>query len=135
MSSVSSLEETFWLFQVPRRDRSLAATEQAPAVIFNRQDRLHHRFLERHLGLPLQLPAHNIPAPEPFLRVIAEGYSYGMVPDWQSAALRERGQLQEILPDSVFPVELYWHCWNLASLPLQTFSAQLVSGARRLLSD
>lgn len=113
---------------------TLAAAEQAPAVIFNRHDRLHHGFLERHLGLPSQLPAHNIPAPEPFLQVIAEGCAYGMVPDWQSAGLREAGQLREILPDSVFPVELYWHCWNLASLPLQRFSAQLVRGARRLLS-
>lgn len=114
---------------------SLAAAEQAPAVIFNRKDRLHHRFLERHLGaLPSRLPCHNIPAPEQFLQGIADGYSYGMVPDWQSAALLNCGQLEELLPGAAFPVDLYWHCWNLASPPLDTFSAQLVSGAQRLLT-
>ncbi len=113
-----------------------AAVEQAPAVIFNRKDRLHHRFLERHLGvLPSHLPAHYIPAPEQFLQGIADGYCYGMVPDWQSAASRNSGELLELLPGKAFPVDLYWHCWNLASPPLQRFSAQLVSGAVQQLAD
>lgn len=114
---------------------SLASTELAPAVIFNRKDRLHYRFLEEHLGgLPVQLPCHQIPTPDQFLRVIADGFSYGMVPDWQSVALRNSGELLELLPEKVFPVELYWHCWNLQSKPLQSFSEQLVRGAQQLLA-
>lgn len=114
---------------------SLAAAEHAPAVIFNRKDRLHYRFLEKNLGgLPTSLPCHQIPAPEQFLQVIAYGFSYGMVPDWQSVALRNSGELQELLPGAAFPVELYWHSWNLQSEPLQTFSAQLVRGAQQLLA-
>lgn len=113
---------------------TLAATEQAPAVIFNRNDRLHQRFLEAQLGtVPVALPCHQIPAPEPFLQVIAEGFSYGMVPDWQSSGLRQSGTLIELSPGSAFPVELYWHCWNLQSQPLQEFSAQLTRGAERAL--
>ncbi len=115
---------------------SLPAVEQAPAVIFNRNDRLHYRFLEQHLGgLPASLPCHHIPAPEQFLQVIAAGYSYGMVPDWQSVALRNSGELQEPLPGTALPVELYWHCWNLQSAPLQSFSEQLVRGAQQLLKN
>lgn len=114
---------------------SLAAVEQAPAVIFNRKDRLHYRFLEKHLStLPASFPCHQIPAPEQFLQVIADGYSYGMVPDWQSIALRNSGELQELIPGAEFPVELYWHCWNLQSPPLQMFTAQLVRGAQQLLA-
>jgi LysR family transcriptional regulator (chromosome initiation inhibitor) len=115
---------------------SLQAAEQAPAVIFNRKDRLHYRYLERHLGaLPARIASHYIPAPEQFLKIIADGYSYGMIPDWQSAARRKEGLLQELLPGQIYPVDLYWHCWNLASPPLQDFSAQLVRGAKQLLTD
>lgn len=115
---------------------SLAATEQAPAVIFNARDRLHHRFLERFLGTAaITFPAHYIPAPEQFLQVIAEGYCYGMVPHWQSADLLDSGRLQDLLPDAVLPVELYWHCWNLESRPLQSFSRQLLREAKSLLSQ
>ncbi|MDX2479280.1 MAG: hypothetical protein QNK24_02965, partial [Desulfuromusa sp.] len=114
---------------------SISAAEQAPAVIFNRKDRLHYRFLEKNLGgLPASLPCHHIPAPEQFFQVIAAGFSYGMVPDWQSVALRNNGELQELLPGAAFPVELYWHCWNLQSQPLQRFSEQLVHGAQKLLT-
>lgn len=113
---------------------SLAAAEDAPAVIFNRKDHLHYQFFAQYLGaLPTALPCHYIPAPEPFLRVISEGFCYGMVPDWQSVALRNSGDLVELVPAAVYPVELYWHCWNLQSKPLADFSRQLIHGARQLL--
>ena len=113
---------------------TLKAAESAPAVIFNRKDRLHHQFLRQHLrALPAALPCHYIPTPEQFLQVIAEGLSYGMVPDWQSVVQRNSGELVELLPSAVHPVELYWHCWNLQSKPLAKFSQQLIHGARQLL--
>ncbi|WP_072909892.1 LysR family transcriptional regulator ArgP [Malonomonas rubra] len=113
---------------------TLAVAEKAPAVIFNRKDRLHYQFMQQHLdGLPDRLPCHYIPTPEQFLRVISEGYSYGMVPDWQSAELRNSGELVELISGAVFPVALYWHCWNLDSPALHSFSQQLVHGAEMLL--
>jgi len=115
---------------------SQTAVEIAPAVIFNRKDRLHHQFLEQQFGrIPTTLPCHYIPTPEQFLQVIAEGLCYGMVPDWQSVALRKSGDLVELVPHTAHPVELYWHCWNLQSKPLEVFSRQLVMGARQLLAD
>ncbi len=114
---------------------SLAAAEQAPAVIFNSRDRLHHQFLAQFLGaVPVNLPAHYIPAPGPFLQLIAEGCAYGMLPHWQGAELLATGRLTELLPGAILPVKLYWHCWNLASAPLQRFTRQLVSEAARLLT-
>ncbi len=115
---------------------SLTAAGSAPAVIFNRKDRLHHQFLEQELGqLPSALPCHYIPTPEQFLQVIADGFSYGMLPDWQSLALRNSSKLVELVPATAYPVKLYWHCWNLQSKPLGDFSRQLVIGARQLLAD
>lgn len=115
---------------------SLETAEQAPAVIFNHKDRLHFHFFEQYLGMaPETITAHFIPAPGQFLQVIADGNSYGMVPDWQGAELLESEQLQELLPGATLQVDLYWHCWNLAARPLQKFSDQLVAGARKLLAD
>lgn len=96
------------------------SVEVAPAVIFNRKDRLHHYFLQQQLGqVPVRLPAHQIPAPEQFLHAIIDGYAYGMVPDWQSTQLCRSGELIELVAKREFPVQLYWHCWNLDSPPLQ----------------
>ena len=109
---------------------SLEASRHVPAVIFNRNDRLHHLFFERYFGTsPDVFTAHYIPAIEQFLELITAGYSYGMVPDWQSRELMAAGKLQELIPGATIQVDLYWHCWNLAARPLQEFSEQLVSKA------
>ncbi len=114
---------------------SPAAVAAAPAVIFNRKDRLHHRFLASQLPrVPESFPAHFVPAPEQFLQLILSGCSYGMLPDWQGQTALGRGELCELVPGSQLPVKLYWHCWNLVSEPLQGFSAQLVQQAQHLLA-
>ncbi|MCF6266449.1 MAG: LysR family transcriptional regulator ArgP [Desulfuromusa sp.] len=111
---------------------SLESFKHAPAVIYNRKDRLHNRFFKQYLDMaPKTIAAHYIPAPEQFLQVISAGYGYGMVPDWQGSELLKSGQLQELLPGAVLQLDLYWHCWNLAVRPLQNFSAQLVIEARK----
>lgn len=111
-----------------------SAVAAAPAVLFNRKDRLHHQYLEDHLGsVPDRLPAHYVPSPEPFAQLIVKGFSYGMVPDWQGAGLIGQGGVIDLMPGATVRVDLFWHCWNLAAAPLLNLSAQLVAGARTLL--
>ncbi len=106
---------------------TLAAAETAPAVIFNRQDRLHHHYCEQILGdCPNHFPAHYIPSREELLGMISAGFGYGMVPDWDSADQLASGQLVELAPDQPQRVKLYWHCWNLESEALQELTEQLV---------
>jgi len=113
---------------------SLENSHQAPAVIFNRKDRLQHQFFKRCFGTsPDLFTAHYIPAAEQFLDVISAGYCYGMVPDWQGRELIASGKLIELVPEAKVQVNLYWHCWNLAAQPLQEFSRQLVTKARKYL--
>lgn len=113
-----------------------AAVAAAPAILFNRKDRLHHQYLEQHCGMiPDVLPTHYCPSPEPFAELIARGACYGMIPDWQSPKLLEEGTLIELIPGASVSVELYWHCWNLTAQPLTEFSSQLVQGARRILGE
>jgi len=111
------------------------AVKVAPAVLFNRKDRLHDQFLHQHLKMiPESFPAHYLPAPEPFARLITEGYSYGMMPDWQGRELLRSGELVELMPGASVQVQLFWHCWNIAAEPLDRLSLQMVKGARKILA-
>jgi LysR family transcriptional regulator (chromosome initiation inhibitor) len=113
-----------------------AVCQSAPAVIYNRKDQLHYTFLKQALSGAVKVPVvHYVPAPEQFLQMIGDGYAYGMVPDWQSEMFRTSGRLVEVCDTVQVGVDLYWHCWNLASAPLQMFSGQLVREARRLLGE
>lgn len=115
-------------------DRS--EVQLAPAVIFNRKDQLHYTFLRQAFSEAVKMKfVHYVPAPEQFLQMIIDGYACGMVPDWQSEMLRKNGKLIEVYAAAHVGIDLYWHCWNLTSAPLQMFSGQLVREARRLLGE
>lgn len=114
---------------------TVAAVENAPAVMFTRNDMLHYKILRRVLGDAVTVKAiHYVPAIDKFTQMISSGYAYGMVPDWQSQILRSTGEVIEVDEKAHDAVNHYWHCWNIDSLPLKTFSRQLVDKARTLLA-
>ena len=111
------------------------AAEHAPAVMFSRKDMLHHKILRILLGRPVKMDnIHYVPSVEQYTQMISAGYAYGMVPDWQSDPLRSKGDLVEVREDAVDPVKLFWHCWNIDSVPLRAFSTMLVKKAKMLLT-
>ncbi len=111
-----------------------AAAEEAPAVMFSRKDMLHYKILKEFLGCAVNVKSiHYVPSIEQFTQMISNGYAYGMVPDWQSRALREEGTLVEVSERAYGSVKLFWHCWNIDSAPLKIFSKQLVDMAKILL--
>ncbi|WP_020674976.1 LysR family transcriptional regulator ArgP [Geopsychrobacter electrodiphilus] len=92
-----------------------AAVSQAPAAIFGRHDALQFRLLSKVLGPKLPpLHAHYVPSPEAFADAIYRGLAYGAIPDLQSKAWLDKGELVEVIPQQE-NVRLYWHCWNLSS--------------------
>jgi LysR family transcriptional regulator (chromosome initiation inhibitor) len=110
--------------------------QQAPALIFNRKDNLHHQLFRLVLGEnPPPLPAHYIPSSEKFAFFISSGFAYGMLPVQQSQPLVDTDRIIDMAPGCKVPVYLYWHCWNLESRLLKTLSQVLVSGAARLLDQ
>jgi len=114
---------------------TVAAAENAPAVMFSRKDMLHYKILRRVLGDAIRVKAiHYVPANDQFLNMISSGYAYGMVPDWQSNSLRSKGEVIEVHEKTHDSVNHYWHCWNIDSLPLKTLSKRLVAKARNLLA-
>ena len=106
------------------------AVRKAPLLVYNRKDELHLRFFEQAaVEFSPQLMVHYIPSPEKFIDVIQRGLAYGMLPDQQSQAMLENGQLVELLPGCAIGCKLYWHCWNLKSALLEKFSRHLVREA------
>ncbi len=111
------------------------AVRQAPFLIFNRKDELHLKLFTQLFGqVPAPLPAHYLPSSEKFIDFITDGLAYGMLPDQQSAGLRDQGYLVDLAPGAHVAVELYWHCWNLKSDLLEALTRQLVKGANARLT-
>jgi LysR family transcriptional regulator (chromosome initiation inhibitor) len=107
---------------------------RAPAIIFNRKDELHHKFLQKILRkAPSLLPTFWVPSSEKFVDFIVSGLAYGLLPDEQSAPSVSNGRMVDLVPDSHVPVKLYWHCWNLKSRLLEDLTQNLVQSAKVLL--
>ncbi|MDC7220460.1 MAG: LysR family transcriptional regulator ArgP [Spirochaetales bacterium] len=105
---------------------------EAPAAIFNRDDRLNQLFLEKRLP-PFKgsYPAHYIPSAEQYLDLIERGHAYGAVPLMQCGDRLGRS-LVELSPERI-GVDLYWHCWNLDTTDLKRLTELLMTRGRELI--
>lgn len=105
-----------------------AALSVAPVVVFDRKDDLQHAYLRRRSagGDP---PRHFIPASADFVRGIALGLGWGMVPDLQGEPLEATGDLVEIAPGSEVDVTLYWQQWQLQSASLELLATAVRDAA------
>lgn len=119
----------------PRHRLTVDAVNRAPFLIFNRRDELHIPFFTKLLGeLPDQITNHYLPSSSRFVEFIAAGHAYGLVPDQQSERYLIDGTLIDLSPNLQAPVHLHWHCWNLKSRLLDTFTKHLVAAANELLA-
>jgi LysR family transcriptional regulator (chromosome initiation inhibitor) len=110
------------------------AAEKAPIIRFNRQDGLNDQLFGRIFpAFPKDMPTFFVPSSEMFVTFIKEGLCYGILPDLQSRSLLEGGELVDLLPGYGVKVELYWHCWNLRSELLESFSGRFIGEVRQLL--
>lgn len=104
--------------------------EKAPAVIFNRKDDLHDRFLLNfNIEKPGRMPVHYVPSSESFARMIVNGTAYGMIPDLQGASYIREGVLKDLAPEYPIHVDLFWHHWSLKSEFIDAFSRAIVKNA------
>lgn len=108
----------------------------APAVLFNRKDRLHAVFLERLLGFPVRgYATHFFPSPVALLMAIRAGVGYGLVPSIQAGPLINAGDLISLAPDQRISVSLYWHHWEKAPTNAQAISELVMRHAREALTQ
>lgn len=108
----------------------------APAVLFNRKDRLHAIFLERLLGFPVSgYATHFFPSPIALLMAIRAGVGYGLVPSMQARPLIDAGDLVSLAPHKNIDVSLYWHHWEKAPSNARAISQLVMDHARDSLTQ
>nr|WP_116135297.1 HTH-type transcriptional regulator ArgP [Trinickia diaoshuihuensis] len=85
----------------------------APAIVFNRKDALHDKFLKTQFGVEVErYVKHYFPSSSALLRAIEMGCGYGVVPSDHIQALLASGRLVDLAPFSPLRVPLYWHHWR-----------------------
>lgn len=95
---------------------SLAA---APVVVFDRDDDLQDRWLER-FGRPHQ-PRHHVPSTADFGEAVRLGFGWGMLLPAQVAAFAPQ-DLFDLDPGGGLDVPLYWQRWKIRSTSLDRLS-------------
>jgi len=105
-------------------------------VAFNRKDDLQGRFVRQACGLKhVVLNQRFVPSSEGQLRAVLAGWGASVVPELQVRQLLGGGQLVNLAPASLLPVELYWHCWNLDSALLDALTGALTVAASTALES
>ncbi len=102
---------------------------QAPILCFTRDDELNNKIFQQIFGiLPEHQPTNYIPSAVMFTDLIKGGMAYGVLPEQQSRNLLRKGGVVDLAPQEKVKVQLYWHCSNLKSRLLQSFTEELLRG-------
>jgi LysR family transcriptional regulator (chromosome initiation inhibitor) len=104
-------------------------------LAFNRKDELQARFVRKACGLKTPgLQQNFLPSAHGRVRAAIDGWGATVVPLLQVQALLQSGQLCDLAPTVRLPVALYWHCWKLESVLLQSLTDALRRGATAALA-
>lgn len=107
-----------------------------PFIAFNRKDDMQTEFVGKVFGLKrVTLSQLFVPSSEGQVRAVLAGWGVSVVPELLARGLLEQGLLVNIAPGQALPIQLYWHCWNLASEVLDSLSAALTNAAALTLVD
>jgi LysR family transcriptional regulator, chromosome initiation inhibitor len=105
-----------------------------PFIAFNRKDDLQADFVGRVCGLKYVAPSLRfVPSSEGQVRAALAGWGATVVPELQVRSQLASGELVNLAPDVVLPVQLYWHCWNLDSAVIDKLTRALAEAAARTL--
>ena len=105
-----------------------------PFIAFNRKDDMQTEFVGQAFGLKrVTLSQLFVPSSEGQVRAVLAGWGVSVVPELRVRELIAQGQLVNLAPGHALPVQLYWHCWNLASEVLDSLSSALTGAARAAL--
>ena len=108
---------------------------RTPSVAFNRSDNLLNDFFKGKYFIDLKtVPVNYIPSYETFVNAIVMEIGYGIVPEIQAVKYIEEEMLINLSPADYINIELYWHCWNIDSLILKHFTAEMIKNSALFLS-
>ena len=109
---------------------------KAQALKFDKNDRLHERYLEKFFGLNgTDLSYHIIPSTKGFKKYALLGYGYGLIPKIDILEELKRQELVQLFPKKVWKTPLYWHSWDISSGFYKNFNAAIIRYATQRLND
>ncbi|MBP7565206.1 MAG: LysR family transcriptional regulator ArgP [Burkholderiaceae bacterium] len=107
----------------------------APALVFDRNDRLQEQWVRRQVRRDVALSEHRLPSPAAFVEATLMGIGWGMNP---LALVRDHlaaGRLVELVPGRPLDVPLYWHSARLPLPELDRLTREVARAAARVLSS
>ncbi|MEV6347796.1 LysR family transcriptional regulator ArgP [Actinoplanes sp. NPDC051851] len=100
-----------------------------PMIVYNRKDRLQHRFLSKAGLGTINPPIHYVPAAAAFNEAIRLGLGWGTVPEQNASDDLAANRYVEIFPGRFLDVPLYWQYWKIESQLLETLTAAVKTAA------
>ncbi|KNC20155.1 hypothetical protein AC792_02455 [Arthrobacter sp. RIT-PI-e] len=114
-------------------EKTLAALDQIPVLVFDRADDLQHRFVREHLGRTLASPAHYVPASAQYTEALLQDLGWGLLTDPFCRQELDRGTLVELAPGVELTVPLYWQRWRIDSPLMDLVTRTVERAASRVL--
>lgn len=97
------------------------------AIKFDKNDRLHERYLEKFFGIHGEdLNFHIMPSVRGFKKYVLLGYGYGLIPKIDILKELKNKSLVQLHEDKVWKIPLYWHYWDIDSKFYKKFNRDII---------
>lgn len=107
---------------------------KATAIKFDKNDKLHERYLEKFFGLNGEgLNFHIVPSVRGFKQYALLGYGYGLIPKIDILKELKSKKLLQLYEDKTWKIPLYWHCWDIESKFYRKFNLDIIHEAQNKL--
>jgi LysR family transcriptional regulator (chromosome initiation inhibitor) len=133
MSYVASASPAFVQNHFPNGVNS-ADLRHAPALVFNRKDRLQDQWMQTHMKVIHRPPTQQIPSTTGFVDAAELGMGWGMNPRVLIAEKLAQGQLVPLIENSDLAVPLFWQTSRLMAEALKPVTDAIRKTAARELS-
>lgn len=109
---------------------------QAPAIKFEKNDKLEDLFLKKFFGITKE-PSHfhAVPSVKGLKKFAVLGKGYALLPKIDIQHELRAEQLVEVYPDKVLKIPLYWHHLDVDSKSFQQFNRDIVHCAKIKLAE
>jgi LysR family transcriptional regulator, chromosome initiation inhibitor len=112
-----------------------ASLATAPALGFNRKDRLQTLWMKANFGVDLTPPIHWVPSPHGFVIASRLGLGWGCNPDTLIADDLAAGRLIELAPENPLDIALFWQVSRLPSGLLKSLGEAVSRAASLMLVE
>jgi len=108
--------------------------KDAPALVFDRYDRLIVTYLKKFYGLKMtDIRYHSIPSTEAFISAAKHGMALSVLPEAQVISELNSGTVINIDKKQFLTIPLYWHCWTMDTVMGKVIDRAIANGAKRYL--